>query len=399
MRSKSIYSIMVAIIICLATFSLFAAQEGERDLISLSENVSFADAVRIFDPFYRQYENKVLLDMSEFNNPIGINLDRIHWKAAFYSILKKNELVVVEKDNAFIIYKESDLVKKTTKDGAAVEYIDDILIEATFFEADFNTVRELGIDWSTFIGGRVKVSADLTSSNRLAEELLTVSGGEYTHNFGDSNNTTIDINTLFRTLASTDKGHIISTPQVTVSSGETGVVQDGIDYTILLAGITTAGTEIEQAREVQVQSGTIVRVTPQVILDEEGEKAIKMNIRIERSTAQPNPTGYAKRTAEVTSFKTLYSGEETIIGGLTAAETRSLRKGIPFLKDLPWWVFGIRYLTGYNRYEIYNKELIILLKATILPAIHERKMINQDVVEEIEMQRRRQPELEPKLLP
>ncbi len=25
------------------------------------------------------------------------------------------------------------------------------------------------------------------------------------------------------------------------------------------------------------------------------------------------------------------------------------RVGIPFLKDLPWWVFGIRYLTGSDK--------------------------------------------------
>lgn len=387
---------MVAIIICLTTFSMFAAPEGEKDLISLSENVRFTDAVRIFDPYYRQYENKVLLDMSEFNQPIGINLNRIHWKAAFYSILQKNGLILQDKGNAYIITKLDDPKAVTPgKDDVKISYIDDILIEATFFEADINAVRELGIDWSSFIGGRVSVNADLATANQVADNVLTVSTGDRSFDIG---NTTIDINTLFKTLSANDKGHVLSTPQVTVSSGETGVVQDGIDYTILLAGITTAGAEVERAREVQVQSGTIVSVTPHVILDEEGEKAIKMNIRIERSTAQPNPTGYAKRTSEVNSFKTLYSGEETIIGGLTTSETRSLRKGIPFLNDLPWWVLGIRYLTGYNRYEIYNKELIILLKATILPPIHQRKVIDQDVAEEIELQRQRQPELEPKLL-
>src|SRR5690554_126855 len=393
MRSKLIYSTLVALMLCIATCGLYAAPQGEKDLISLSENVRFPDAVRIFDTLYRQHENKVLLDMSDFDAPIGINLDRIHWKAAFYSILRNNELLVQERENAYVIRKESDL---KAPDDKEVEYLDDILIEATFFEADFHTVRELGIDWSTFVGGRVRVNADLVSTNQLAEDLLTVDLGNRGFDIGS---TSIDVNTLFKSLAATDNGHVISTPQVTVTSGETGSVQDGVDYTILLAGITTTGVEVEQAREVEVQSGTIVRVTPTVILDEEGEKAIKMDIRVERSTAQPNPTGYSKATAEVNSHKTLYSGEETIIGGLTTTGTRHLRKGIPFLKDLPWWVFGIRYFTGYNRQEVQNKELIILLKATILPSIHERRFRHQDVSEEIEIQRQRQPELAPKLLP
>ena len=42
----------------------------------------------------------------------------------------------------------------------------------------------------------------------------------------------------------------------------------------------------------------------------------------------------------------MLNGEETILGGLFVNEEVITRNGIPFLKDLPWWVFGIRYLTG-----------------------------------------------------
>ncbi len=48
------------------------------------------------------------------------------------------------------------------------------------------------------------------------------------------------------------------------------------------------------------------------------------------------------------------------------------RNGIPFLKDLPWWVFGIRYLTGSDQTVIRKKELVILLKTELLPTLKER---------------------------
>jgi type IV pilus assembly protein PilQ len=47
-------------------------------------------------------------------------------------------------------------------------------------------------------------------------------------------------------------------------------------------------------------------------------------------------------------------------------EEAKIRNGIPILKDLPWWVLGIRYLTGSDEIVIRKKELVILLKAELL---------------------------------
>jgi type IV pilus assembly protein PilQ len=42
------------------------------------------------------------------------------------------------------------------------------------------------------------------------------------------------------------------------------------------------------------------------------------------------------------------------------------------LKDLPWWVFGLRYIFGYDRVSVTRKELIVLLKAELVPTIDQR---------------------------
>jgi type IV pilus assembly protein PilQ len=61
------------------------------------------------------------------------------------------------------------------------------------------------------------------------------------------------------------------------------------------------------------------------------------------------------------------------------------RVGIPLLKDLPWYVFGLRYLFGYNKEEIRKKELIILLKAELVPQLQDR--ITQKAAEDGVFQR------------
>jgi len=68
----------------------------------------------------------------------------------------------------------------------------------------------------------------------------------------------------------------------------------------------------------------------------------------------------------------MLNGEETIIGGLFTNEEVVTRSGIPFLKDLPWWVFGIRYLTGSDKKEVIKREIVIVIKVEILPPLKER---------------------------
>jgi general secretion pathway protein D len=42
------------------------------------------------------------------------------------------------------------------------------------------------------------------------------------------------------------------------------------------------------------------------------------------------------------------------------------------LKDLPWYVFGLRYVFGYDRITEVKQELIILLRAEIVASIEDR---------------------------
>ena len=99
---------------------------------------------------------------------------------------------------------------------------------------------------------------------------------------------------------------------------------------------------------------------------------VLLKIDVERSSATPGQitTEIFKQTANTEVL--MLDGEETVIGGLFINEDISTRRGIPFLKDLPWWVFGIRYLTGYDSESTTKKEVVILIKTEIIPTLKER---------------------------
>ena len=75
----------------------------------------------------------------------------------------------------------------------------------------------------------------------------------------------------------------------------------------------------------------------------------------------------------------LLDGEETVIGGLYVMEESKSREGVPFLKDLPWWFFGLRYAFGFEAKNVLKKELLILIKAELVPELRQRIAIKKSL--------------------
>jgi len=93
---------------------------------------------------------------------------------------------------------------------------------------------------------------------------------------------------------------------------------------------------------------------------------------VERSSVQPSTVSTIVNKTAATTELLLLDREEAIIGGLYSSETSTIRQGIPFLKDLPPWFFGLRYLFGYEKESVTKKELVILLRAELVPTLQER---------------------------
>jgi type IV pilus assembly protein PilQ len=97
-----------------------------------------------------------------------------------------------------------------------------------------------------------------------------------------------------------------------------------------------------------------------------------MNVEVERSSVDPQASTTIVNKSKAQTNLLLLDGEESIIGGLYNTESTTIRSGVPFLKDLPWYVFGLRYLFGYNLESTTKKELVILIKAELVPTLQER---------------------------
>jgi type IV pilus assembly protein PilQ len=99
---------------------------------------------------------------------------------------------------------------------------------------------------------------------------------------------------------------------------------------------------------------------------------IHLELKIERSSGVPTDISTIITKSTSSTDLILYNGEETAIAGLFDADETVIRAGVPVLKDLPWWVFGIRYLTGYDSTEKKERELIITIQAEIVDSALER---------------------------
>ncbi len=97
-----------------------------------------------------------------------------------------------------------------------------------------------------------------------------------------------------------------------------------------------------------------------------------VKVNVERSFAVPNELSTVVKKTNAKSEIIMKDGDEAIIAGLLYNQFIKIRSGIPILKDLPWWVLGIRYLTGNDRYESLQKEVILLIKTEVIPSLSEQ---------------------------
>ncbi|MGB9591975.1 MAG: hypothetical protein ACPL1K_05605, partial [Candidatus Kryptoniota bacterium] len=146
----------------------------------------------------------------------------------------------------------------------------------------------------------------------------------------------------------------------------TGNIQVGVNFFVTTRDF--AGNTIQTMQN----AGIIINATP-TVYTQDSIDFVSLNLDLTNSSlGGSSQTGTIINTEHATTKVLLLDGEQTTIGGLYSTTQTTHREGIPILKDLPWWVLGIRYLTGSDQVSIQKKELVILLKATILPTLKER---------------------------
>ncbi len=136
---------------------------------------------------------------------------------------------------------------------------------------------------------------------------------------------------MFRFFESQNLGEIIASPTITVRDRQKGRIQIGSDFSIKQRDFS--GNVIDKF----YSAGSIINVVPYVY-SKKGIDYILLKLEAERSSFFPSELTTEVKKTSASSDVLLLDGEETVIGGLYINEETIARTGIPFLKDLPWWV-------------------------------------------------------------
>ena len=407
---------------------------NQDELVSFSADVSYSKAIQSLGELSKKIDGKLLIDRSPLqgkDKTIGINIESMYWKDALELILRSNQLWYNDYPEYLEILSLEDIGKQageqaqkenqsrslsqtpsftptpavTTAPAVVVdssEYyskLREVSISSVFFDLNKTKLAQSGMDFSIFRGSNMNLgvnfhgatSATTTGTTGTSSTNGTsISGGTTTitgtsTNTGTSTTQTasrltdqafsaamsptgnigVDINAAIAMFESDQLGEVIARPEITVRSGSTQTIQIGQDFSVLEKDFS--GNTVQHF----YPTGTILTVRPKIYKVGDME-FIDVQYKVEKSTFTTGTTTSIINKTQATGSLTLLNGEEGYIGGMYSNDNEIVREGVPLLKDLPWWVFGLRYLFGYDSKEAIKRELIVLIKAEILPSLEER---------------------------
>jgi len=358
-----------------------------QEIISLDSSMRIDQALLVINELSKQYAGKLIIDLEKHTGPIGVYVVNQHWRDALDMILAHAGLTYIEEPEYIQIVPQGSQALLGARTGEPVEPPPtledrDVKISAVFFSTDVSKLQDYGVSWNFFRNKPKEpgLSGYLATGIGLGDTASPVppinSGGS-----GGTASAVIpaldkaigvlssppeftfaNIDLLVKFFGSNGLGEVLTSPEVTVRNGKKGRIQVGRDIFITTRDI--AGNTINQ----QVSTGTIIEVTP-VVYTQSDTDFIYLDMTIEQSDAAPGPT---INRSQVKTHALLYNGEETVIGGLFTTLEQETREGVPGLKDLPWWFFGLRYIFGSESTVKTKNELIILLKAELTDEIRDR---------------------------
>ena len=367
-------------------------------LVSFLSSTPFSQFIEFLNPIFERVVGKRIIDPDGNTDPIGISIAGMHFLDAFELVLEFNQLSFRETEGFFIIQpavepsvivSAKEAAQQQMTGGKAAEVAAslstrEIQINAILFELNMTKARQLGIDWNVLFGGETGSSRSGSSggtggsgnldnplrprfflrTDELFEPLDDVIIAPSAIEFST-------LTQLFRLLETEGVGETVASPSITVQSAEEGRIQIGTDVPIQTRDFS--GNTITQL----LSTGIIVNVTPTLFTERDTTTNqdidfIHLDVLVEKSGSRPSLDGPVIDRNTANTQVLLLDGEQTVIGGLYSTEESVTRRGIPLLKDLPGWFFGLRYLFGYEQKTVAQKELLIVLQARVLEPLEAR---------------------------
>ena len=427
-----IHSLLIIFLIVISIAELAEAQSeqavrraaqgkivNQEELVSFNADVPYSKAIQSLGELSKKLDGKLLIDRSPLQGKektIGINIQSMFWKDALELILRSNQLWYNDNPEYLEIVSFEDIGKQTgdqaqkeapsksalqtpssftpaptvSSPPAVVdssEYFSklrEITISSVFFDVNKTKLAESGVSFSIFRGKDLNLQMNVTGASKVTKQAFSASV--------QPSNLAVSINAAISMFESEQFGDVIARPQMNVRSGTSQYIQIGQDFSVFEKDFS--GNTVQKF----YPTGTILTVRPKIYKIGDLE-FIDVMYKIEKSSFTSSTLTTVINRNEAIGSLTLLNGEEGYIGGMYSNDEEITREGVPLLKDLPWWVFGLRYLFGYDSRQVIKRELIILIKAEILPSLEERaakqtpaKNLIQDSRQEMEKDLKRRTE-------
>lgn len=427
MRTKLVVLSIFAIAMCTAVPGVHAQDAAERQirtyippdqLVSFLPSTPFDTFVEFLNPIFKRVTGKEVIDGESRETPIGISISGMHFLDALELVLQYNGLQYREAQRYFLIEAVADTpvirdanpvlaatsgnrasgvggtgntVSPATLDTRQIE------INAVLFELNHTKARQSGIDWSIIFGsasgGSGGTSGSGSSASGSAQDGALSFSLKTDKMFSGLDDILLspdkinfsDLNRLFRVAETQGFGNTVASPSVTVQSGQEGNTQIGSDVPIQIRDFS--GNTVTEL----FKTGIIVNVTPTIITEALSDTLgaptldfVHLNVNVEKSGSRPSAAGPIIDRSSANTQVVLLDGEQTVIGGLYSTDETVSRSGIPILKDLPGWFFGLRYIFGKSQKQVTQKELVIALQARIVDPVRVRmtQQMPQDMLEQ-----------------
>ncbi len=431
-KGWGIYYLLICFFLLISVQEVLAqrppAGSGIRTYVPPDQVVSFAADtpmdrfIEFVNPIFLRVTGKQVIDPESRQDPIGIAIPSSHFFDALEVVLNLKGLTYRENDRYYMVEDAPsiplvmDANQASGRDAGVALAIPatsgtrEVQINAILFDADLTKSLELGVDWSVWFGpnaggggggaggagggagGAGGAAGGAGGGNQIPR--LSLNTKDFFEQFedfivGPDQISISSLTQLLRVFENEGYGKTIANPSVTVQSGQLGNIQIGSDVPVQQRDF--AGNTVTQF----FQTGIIIDVTPTVIREQLADtlggdilEFIHLDVNVENSSGRPTAAGVVIDRNRADTQVLLLDGEQTIIGGLYSTEKSISRRGIPILKDLPPWFFGLRYLFGYNRTDNIKRELLIILQARLLDPLTVRS--NRPFDDQVLERRRRQ---------
>ena len=249
-----------------------------------------------------------------------------------------------------------------------------VLIECMVAEVQLGDGLELGIDWSysTLSSEASKRQAGTETAIDVAAGAAKIENGlKYVIEKTDKLVMTL------HALADDNKVNVLSTPSILASDNKEAKIEITTEQPISSAEYRHTGSGDSDTIETSIEyrdTGIILTVTPHinerglVTMDVKQEVSEVMEDYVTVGSGGSYPV-FFKRSAETTL--TVQHKQTIAIGGLIRQKRERVKRGIPFLVDIPF----LGFIFGYTKDVIKKTELMIVLTPTVI--------INSDDVDNV----------------